>query len=173
MYWFTSTLPTAIFAAFAAAAAYAGLCVLIWNKPPTLKATALAAAFAGYAYFIVYITILSRAQSAFAIIELNPLASYFRASNTRPHLARIEIRNAMLNIVMLLPLGVLLPVAHCRFRRLFVVTATGFATSLAIEISQLITRRGIFATEDILHNTLGAALGYAIYKIFAKFIKKS
>jgi glycopeptide antibiotics resistance protein len=36
----------------------------------------------------------------------------------------------------------------------------GFLFSMAIEVSQLLTKRGYFQTDDILTNVLGSIIGY-------------
>jgi len=173
MNWFMSALPVAMLCAVAAGGIYVLLHVLFINDTPTIKIIALVSAFAGYMYFVVYLTLLSRLHFyAYSPIELSPIASYIRAANAPPHLARIEIRNAIYNIVMLIPLGLMLPAMHRYFKRLLITTAAGLATSVAIETAQLATSRGVFAIEDILHNTIGTAIGYIIYKFLSKFIKK-
>ena len=173
MNWFLNALPLAALCAIAGGGTYASLYVLIKKATPPVKSIALTAALFGYAYFVAYLTLLGRLYFfAYSPLELNPVASYIRAANAPPHLARIEIRNAIFNILMLMPLGIMLPLLSHRFRRLYATAAAGLIVSVAIETAQLATARGVFATEDILHNTLGAALGYALYKIFTKFLAK-
>jgi len=79
----------------------------------------------------------------------------------------IFIYDNILNVLMLMPLGVLLSVGFdqitCKQAAL-----SGFLVSLIIEVMQLLTRRGLFEFDDILHNTLGCLLGYAIYKLIKK-----
>lgn len=51
----------------------------------------------------------------------------------------------------------------------------GLIFSFFIETSQLILKRGFFEQDDMIHNSLGAMIGYIIAnKIFGKFdiIKK-
>lgn len=79
---------------------------------------------------------------------------------------RRYINNAIvhfLNILMFVPFGYLLP----QFRRLSWrrVVLSGFLFSLLIETSQLIFRFGVFQTDDLIDNTLGAGLGYLLYYI--------
>lgn len=76
----------------------------------------------------------------------------------------IFIYENILNVLMLMPLGVLLPIG---FEQITYKQAalSGFLVSLIIEVMQLLTRRGLFEFDDILHNTLGCLLGYAIYKL--------
>ena len=132
--------------------------------------TALVAAFSAYTFAILYVTLLSR-PAIFFTIELDPIASYRRAANAPAHLAAIEIRNVLLNIVMFIPLGIFLPLATPRFRKFCTLLPAALIAALAIETTQLATRRGVFSVEDILHNTLGAALGLALFLLLTKIFK--
>ena len=72
---------------------------------------------------------------------------------------------------MLLPMGILLPVAvrddvgGKLFRR---VVLSGFFTSFTIEVMQLLLKRGLFEFDDMFHNTIGVAIGYWIYRKMRK-----
>ena len=74
----------------------------------------------------------------------------------------------LLNILMTIPLGFLLPVIWPDFRSLKKVTFAGFLFSLTIEITQLFTGFRLSCTDDLIANTLGAAIGYFMFKILFK-----
>ena len=67
------------------------------------------------------------------------------------------------NIILFIPLGFLLG-------RLVgwkgILIAVGM--SAAIEIIQLITYLGLFEIDDIIHNTVGAAIGYLLMMLFRR-----
>jgi len=128
------------------------------------------ALLAAYTLAVAYITLLSR-DAAHASIELDPIASYHRATNAPRHLAILEIRSIILNIAMFVPLGLLLPMASVKFRKIHITLPVALLASLAIETAQLATHRGVFSIEDILHNTLGAALGLTFYHAASKIFK--
>ena len=134
---------------------------------PPIGRTVLVATFLTYVFALLSVTLLFR-SAAYSNIELDPIASYRRAMRAPAHLAAIEIRNIILNIAMFVPLGVFLPLLFKKCRKFYVVLSASFLTTLAIEATQLATRRGVFAIEDILHNTLGAALGFALFFAFLK-----
>lgn len=69
----------------------------------------------------------------------------------------------ILNVILFLPFGFLLPVIWERFRTLLPTALAGLLFSLAIELSQLFTFR---ATDinDLLGNTLGTVLGFFLVK---------
>lgn len=81
--------------------------------------------------------------------------------------------NVLLNIAMFVPLGILLPWIHKMFRKWYVMLGSGFVCSLAIEIFQAITGRGVFDVDDLFANTLGAIFGYGIYMALrSAFVKE-
>lgn len=70
----------------------------------------------------------------------------------------------VLNIIMTIPLGFLLPLIWKQFRTLKKVALSGFLLSLCIELSQLFTQSRNTTTDDLIMNTLGAIIGYFIFK---------
>ena len=85
-----------------------------------------------------------------------------------PNLAAFCLRNTLGNVVLFLPLGILLPLTFDRFRSLKRVMAIALCLSLGIETIQFFSRfigslRAV-DIDDVLLNTLGACLGFAIYR---------
>lgn len=74
-----------------------------------------------------------------------------------------DAKNCVLNVILFVPLGMFLPLLWERFRSPARVILFGFCTSLTIEILQLFTFRTTDA-DDLITNTLGAAIGYFIAK---------
>lgn len=70
--------------------------------------------------------------------------------------------NVLLNIALFVPLGILLPLLARIFRRWYVMLLSCFGTSLAIELGQLATGRGMFDVDDLFTNTLGAMVGWGL-----------
>lgn len=75
-----------------------------------------------------------------------------------------QINSVVLNTLLFVPLGYLLPSVFRSLGNLWKVLGVGLVISLTIEIIQLITRLGWFDALDIIHNIAGAAIGYWIYK---------
>lgn len=74
------------------------------------------------------------------------------------------------NIVWFVPFGFLLS-AICQKLKSYHTIPLGFCLSLVIETSQLLTGKGMFEIDDLVHNTIGTAIGYLIYKIYRDFRK--
>ena len=76
------------------------------------------------------------------------------------------------NVLGFMPYGFVLPVINRRMRNGFFIILSGFSISLTVEVIQLITRAGCFDVDDMILNTLGAALGYGIYAVCDKIRRK-
>ena len=84
--------------------------------------------------------------------------------NVIPFSKNIDIVGYALNILLFISLGILLPIMNERNKRFkaLIIWAIGF--SVMIELSQILNHRAT-DIDDILFNTLGAVLGYGMYKI--------
>ncbi|PWJ51713.1 Glycopeptide antibiotics resistance protein [Faecalicatena contorta] len=76
----------------------------------------------------------------------------------------------ILNIIMLMPLGFLLPLIWKKYRTILKTIIAGFFFSLSIELGQLFNRRST-EIDDVLMNVLGTILGFSIWLIFNKLFK--
>lgn len=71
---------------------------------------------------------------------------------------------AFANAIVFLPVGILVPTIWKRFRDYKSILVIGVASSMVIEITQYILHCGVCQTEDLIMNTLGAVVGYWIYR---------
>lgn len=85
------------------------------------------------------------------------------------------IWNLMGNLVMLFPLGILLPCLFRRLDRLWKVVIVVTVTVILIELAQLIFRVGVVDIDDLILNLSGAMIGYAVLKIppLARVLRKT
>lgn len=72
------------------------------------------------------------------------------------------------NLVMLMPLGFMLPII--RKVSLKQVLLIAFCFSAGIEFTQFITGRGLMEFDDVFNNTVGAVLGYKVYDVLRERI---
>lgn len=79
--------------------------------------------------------------------------------------------DTMLNVILFFPLGFLLPLLYKKYNRISNVALTGFLFSLSIEIVQMFGR-GSTDINDLISNTIGACLGYFVFKSFSKILQK-
>ena len=80
--------------------------------------------------------------------------------------------NVMGNTAMFIPTGVILPIIYKKLNTFWKVIGVGVLISLCIEIIQLPFFERTSDVDDLLLNTLGVAIGYLIYKLVLKPIKR-
>lgn len=123
-----------------------------------------AAILSSYGYLLFLYTLVFRPVYDSPRYQLTLFWSYRRALNGSMYLAYAII----LNYVMLMPFGILLPVImndKVEDKKRFLCTIlAGFFISATIECLQLISHRGLFEFDDILGNVCGVVIGYGIYK---------
>jgi len=128
--------------------------------------------FCVYIALVASVTLVVFRGSPYAQFELDPIASYRRWLTAPPDLARIEALSIILNIAMFVPLGFLVPALWRGLAKIYIILPLSILATLVIEATQLITNRGVFSIEDIIHNTAGGLFGYAIFKIFYRRVSK-
>lgn len=74
-----------------------------------------------------------------------------------------DFKNTILNIILFIPSGIMLPLLWKKYNTFRATLIFGFSMSLTVELLQILTYR---ATDinDIIANTLGAALGYFVFR---------
>lgn len=81
-------------------------------------------------------------------------------------LNNVLLRNLILNIMLFIPLGFLLPLYSNKLRKMYIVVPIGLLATLTIEFTQHFNNYGTFEIDDALNNTIGTLLGYCIFMIF-------
>lgn len=133
------------------------------GKPkPDIKKMALYGVFICYLIVVFGVTMLSRSGFWQNNIIQPLFYSYRDAWND---FSITEWRNIILNILMFVPFGFLLPFLSKKFQAFWKTYLAGFTFTLFIEVVQLILRRGIFELDDLMNNTVGAMIGYGCYRI--------
>ncbi len=114
---------------------------------------------------VLMLTTFSRTPVLETRIQLIPFASQsaYEVDQT--------IRGMLENAVMFFPVAGLLMgmFPKAKLWEFFLAGAVG---SLCIELLQLLTHRGIAATEDLISNTLGCALGVLVTLLLKRLIRK-
>ena len=80
------------------------------------------------------------------------------------------LKENLLNCILLLPAGALLPLIMNRKVKWQEALAFGVLVSATIETSQLITMRGLFEWDDMIHNGLGCMVGAILVNWMISFI---
>ena len=134
-----------------------------------------------YAYGVLLQTIIGRTVGSEHKAELELFWSHRESLSLAD--GSLVVTNAslleeiLLNVLMFVPLGALLP--FLLPRRLgegpLILSGIGVgivagACSLAIELAQWRFNLGLFEFDDILNNTLGALLGFVLYRVVARVL---
>lgn len=81
------------------------------------------------------------------------------------------LKENLLNCVLLIPMGLLLPITlNCKIRW-WEGLLIGTAVSAVIETCQLVFCRGLFEWDDMIHNGIGCMIGCVIMGICRRCIK--
>ncbi|MCI8650153.1 MAG: VanZ family protein [Anaerotruncus sp.] len=118
-------------------------------------------AFVGYLLCLLAITIwrYGIGTSAQRIVNLLPIVALIG-------LPALDLfYNIVGNIVWFVPFGLLLPLAFPQHRAFQRAVFWGAGCSALIELSQYLLATGIADLDDLLFNTIGAALGWCAYKL--------
>lgn len=70
------------------------------------------------------------------------------------------------------PFGMILPMLTPKCRNFFHIVLLGVDFSLFVETIQLISKVGSFDVDDLILNTLGAALGYLVYRLIRRYFRR-
>ena len=118
----------------------------------------------GYLFFVLCTTLLFRECSETIRYYLFPFWSY-------DVLNYKVIAQHILNVLMFVPIGFLLGAIMNGTRRMKVIEM-GCLMSVMIEILQLLTRRGVCNIDDVIHNTIGCAIGYGTFRLCETILKR-
>lgn len=118
----------------------------------------------GYVFFLLAETVLIRKPGTLRY-ELIPFWSWAEVFKKWPMTAtgKMYLRQIILNIAMFIPVGMVLS-RKAGWKGILI--AAGI--SAMIEIMQLVSHRGLFEFDDIIHNALGAAAGYGLKALIRK-----
>lgn len=90
--------------------------------------------------------------------------------NIVPFSNNIDIIGYILNIILFIPFGFLVPLIWKKLNKPSLIIILGFLFSLLIELSQLLNNRST-DVDDLILNTIGAVIGFLTFRIFNKNIK--
>ena len=90
--------------------------------------------------------------------------------NLIPFSNEIDVVAYLLNILLFVPLGLLVPLIWQKMNKLTKIIGIGFLFTLLIETSQLLNNRST-DVDDIIMNVLGAIIGFGLYKLGRKYVK--
>ena len=132
-----------------------------WDKIKSCAACCLIP----YEFILLLSTVFCRPSQNNYCVILQPFWTYIQIKNGVYNL-RWE---ALYNILAFAILGIILKMFVQDNKRFLWI---GIGTSVFIETSQLILKRGVFEIDDIIHNAIGLLLGNIVYIIFFSVFRK-
>lgn len=146
-----------------------------------------------YILVILYETLLTRSITRHFKYELSLFWSYRQSFSFCPDANGLGLyiadsallKQIILNILLYIPFGYLLPAARPRLAKLpgapvrlralnalknfpWMVIVIGAVFSVGIEFTQLFFRLGLFELDDIFNNTVGCLLGVILYQLLLR-----
>lgn len=122
-----------------------------------------------YVVIVIGATFLSREPSETYNdkMNLNLFSSYKEAYHDIGVilLNNVLLRNLILNIMLFIPLGFLLPMYSDKLKKMYIVVPIGLLATLTIEFTQHFNKYGTFEIDDAFNNTVGTLIGYCIFII--------
>ena len=121
-----------------------------------------------YIVVLLYFTVVGRYSHEESEYKINFFTSYrwfFQYNGEQ------VLRQLLINLVMLMPVGFLLPIIINTKQKYLVTLALSLQLTVFIETMQLITKCGSFEIDDIINNFIGAVLGMLIYALCSKLLK--
>ena len=132
----------------------------------------------------LYFTLCSREIGAGLHLDLVPFQTYLRlfkeptpGTPSVSGLASVmlsgllPVEGLILNILLYYPLGYLLPILFPKLKPKHVILI-GCLCSIATEATQYILKMGWCETDDVIHNTLGTAIGVWVWHLQSKRLNK-
>lgn len=127
------------------------------EKPFPWRKTILIFLLAGYLAVLGYATLSRLGGMGASGFSFHPFRAWREAWN---NFSVTSWANVLLNIAMLIPFGILIPLLFQRCKKWNYMLLASLGLVLYIETTQYLTGRGIFDIDDIFGNTLGAMIGY-------------
>lgn len=115
--------------------------------------------------FIFVMTLFERSVGADFSFRVKPFESYYIAFAQGGIEVMLQI---IINIMMFVPIGFLLPCCFKLYEKCRYVLTTTVIVSVSIELFQLSFKIGLFETDDVINNVLGAMMGLGIYVVAKK-----
>lgn len=121
----------------------------------------MAGLLCAYLFFFIINSIVLRTTDEATGINILPFWTYHAILQGGGRCRRM-VEQAILNILITIPIGALLPAVWEKFN-LWKTLLFGLAFSIIHEVLQFLLHKGLCEVDDVFHNILGVLIGYGIY----------
>ncbi len=120
--------------------------------------------FVEYVFLLYASTVIFRAVMSIRKYDFTPFWSY-RAimDGSEPQLLSENIMNVAVFVLVGVLAGVMF--RGMNWTRVLVI---GMCLSVGIEVLQFVFRKGFSEVDDVMHNTIGCAIGYGVYRLLTR-----
>ncbi|KIR01817.1 hypothetical protein P261_00631 [Lachnospiraceae bacterium TWA4] len=140
-------------------------------KEFSLKQILSSVLFICYLAVVIGATLLFRVSyGRVGIVNLELFSAY---KDAWYHWSMTEWRDLVLNILLFVPMGFLIPIVFKHLQKFWQVYLLGFAASLGIETIQYIIGMGNADIDDLFNNTMGTLIGYGLWFLCFSMIHKT
>ena len=150
-------------------AVFCAITIFLYKRQKFNKGQCIAAILLSlYIVVLLYFTVVGRYSHEEYEYQINFFTSYrwfFQYNGEQ------VLRQLLINFVMLMPVGFLLPVVIKAKHKYLITMALSLLLTVFIETMQLITKCGSFEIDDIINNFVGAVIGMLIYMLLNKIIQ--
>lgn len=112
-----------------------------------------------YVFLIYCSTVIFRTYSEERGFNLSPFWSYEAIRNGN----EVLLPQNIMNVIVFIPIGILLFLLFTK-GKWWKTIGLGCIISISIEVLQYIFKRGFGEVDDVIHNTLGCAIGWIMVK---------
>ena len=137
-----------------------------YNKSQLTAAIILSA----YVVVLLYLTIFGRYSHPEYTYQIHIYKSY---KHLLEQFDWQGIRQIIINIAMMIPVGFLLPVLMKNKHKYLLTLTFAFVLILFIESMQLVMQCGTFEVDDVVNNLLGTLIGLLLHKTIIAIYHKS
>lgn len=142
--------------------------VYLYNKNKDFNKKGILKHFLWIDIFLLYIALMFDVAGSGTIWDIGKYPEIIRTEEiSLIPFSSDGILTYLLNIIMFMPLGFLVPFIWEKFQSIKKITILGLTLSIYIEITQLFNRRKT-DIDDVLMNVLGTLLGFGILYIWNK-----
>lgn len=158
--FFTTGIPSPIFYTSLSVMVFALLVVLGCRRIENKKRGLIGILLLEYLFVVLCSTVICRKKVTFIFeeFELTPLWTYKAVLN---HVYGVSVWDIVLNVVLFVPLGLLVKLLYPKLK-LWKMVLIAIGCSVFIEANQYFFEKGIAQIDDVMHNTIGAGIGWLL-----------
>jgi glycopeptide antibiotics resistance protein len=121
-------------------------------------------------YIWADLSLIEYIKSSSNFVPFRTIGTYVKAIFDGSMNIDIPIKNLFGNFIMFLPMGIFFPYFIRRNQKVSTLFISMIILLSAIEVTQLVTRRGSFDIDDLILNIFGALIGFGFWKTL--FVQK-